>query len=111
MIIVYFNYARDKQPRVMIHNDRNCPDIQQHNKKQQRYYKIDIGNISAELSAIINQTSRYEFAGHSPIQDMWIEIDFNDKKFELAILDYIISILSQRYMPFINSLDTHSPCP
>jgi len=103
MTIVFVNYPN---AYMMVHNDVNCNSIQQHSKKGQRYIRIDMGNISAELQRFSH--GHYTFAANPSENDMWLEIDFNDSTFEHAISEHIRFLLGNRYSPFANiSLSSH----
>jgi len=94
MLKAYINYPN---PHVTAHFDPTCGMIQSQSKEDQRYIQLDIETLSAELLKFNTKEHRF---GTFPHNDMWVEIDFMDRDFELAILRYICKILEQRYQPF-----------
>ena len=94
MMKAYINY---KTPHLTAHYNPNCGCIQSHKKTNQRYFIIDVGSISTELRKF--RTKAYCF-GSYPYNDMWLEIDFQDRDFELAVLTFITKCLRQHYTPF-----------
>lgn len=96
MIKAYINYPN---PHVTAHLNPDCASIQSQKKKDQRYRRINIGTLSSELKKF--QTKEHRF-GTFPHNDMWLEIDFWDQKFELAVLEYICHLLGKVYKPFKN---------
>ena len=94
MIKAYINYPN---PHVTAHLDPNCGNIQSQRKNNQRYCIINSNTISGELKNFRNK--KYLF-GTFPYNDMWLELDFNDQVFELAILEYICRLLGEHYSPF-----------
>ena len=99
MLTVYVNYPN---PHLTIHHDPNCNSIQAMQKQGQRKRKIDGESISSELQAF--RKGEYRFASKQAINDMWIEVDFQDEEFETAVVAYVHRLLAQRYRPFSNAL-------
>ena len=95
MINVYINYPN---PHIKIHADSNCGNIQQHHKQNQKVIKIDRASLSREL--LIFAAGDYKFAPNAELNDMWIEVDLEDKKFECSVIDYIWQLLAKKYSPF-----------
>lgn len=94
---------------ISIHNNPNCSKIRQHQKKQQRYIKIDKSSIATELQNFINKL--YTFGSTAKNNDMWLEIDFDDLVFERNLLDYVIRLISKHYTTFANiQILTHRGC-
>jgi hypothetical protein len=82
----------------MIHRDSDCGNVQAQRKADQRYCRIRIKTIAEELQNF--KDKKYPFAANPERNDMWLEIDFNDQDFEMAVLEYIAGILGQYYSPF-----------
>lgn len=96
MLKAYINYP---EPHVTAHFDLGCGKIQSQNKEDQRYLRIKIDTLSAELNKFKNKEYRF---GTFPYNDMWLEIDFQNHTFELAVLEYINFLLGKKYNPFKN---------
>ena len=96
MLKAYINYP---DPHVTVHFNPNCGNIQSQNKVNQRYHKINIETLSTELKKF--KTKEHRFGAH-PYNDMWVEIDFQDQEFELAVLEYICVLLEKNYGRFKN---------
>lgn len=69
-----------------------------HDSSGRRVVKLTIGNLSDELERFGKKY--YQFASISGKNDIWLLIDFQDKEFEVAILNHIIKLLGQSYTPF-----------
>ena len=95
MIKAYINYPK---PHVTVHHDPNCGTIQVQHKPNQRYLRLNIETISEELLNF--RDKKYPFAATRERNDMWLEIDFHDKVFEMAVLVYICRLLGMYYSPF-----------
>lgn len=103
MLKAYVNYPN---PHITAHRDLSCGSIQKMRKPDQRYVRIYIATISAELKRFSNK--EYTFAAHSGANDMWIEIDFDDPDFETAVLEHIRRSTGRYYSPFSNiAVDYH----
>jgi hypothetical protein len=97
MLTAYINYPN---PHITAHFNPNCGNIRSHRKTNQRYIRLNTATISAELSKF--QTKAYRFAADQQHNDIWLEIDFQDRDFELSVLDYIGKCLGKYYKPFQN---------
>jgi hypothetical protein len=95
MLRVYFNYPN---AQVTVHKDGRCASVQQQRKEGQRRVQLNIRTISNELSKLSEKA--YRFASQAELNDMWLDIDFNDEKFERALVDYVRVLLAQHYKPF-----------
>ena len=114
MLKVYLN---SPGKRVTVHRDPHCSDIQKMHKPHQRYIRINITNIHHELQEFKNvatqagvKNEQYLFQAKPAFfdgiwlkNDMWIEIDFQDEEFEMAVAGYIHRLLGQRYTRFSDS--------
>jgi hypothetical protein len=43
---------------------------------------------------------RYQFGAHREINDMWLEVDFRDTTYALAVIENICKLLAEHYNPF-----------
>jgi hypothetical protein len=91
---------------MSIHHNPGCSRIRPRKKSGQRICKLDPTTISAELQKFRNREHRFASTPH--LNDMWLEIDFQDGVFEMAVLKHIRKLLGQHYKPFANSsLEMH----
>jgi hypothetical protein len=67
-------------------------------KQIQRSVLINTKSISTELQAFA--AKKYTFSATAKRNDMWINIDFADSDFELAVLAYVHRLLGKHYAPF-----------
>ena len=95
MLKAYINYPNS---RATAHFDPNCGAIQAQQKANQRYCRINIEAISEELKNFHDK--KYPFASFQERNDMWLEIEFNNRAFELAVLEYVCNLLGFHYTPF-----------
>ncbi|NQV70768.1 MAG: hypothetical protein HQ498_12150 [Pseudohongiella sp.] len=103
MIDVYVNYPN---PHITIHADSSCGNIQQHHKRSQRVIKITHGSLSRELLKFA--AGDYKFAPNAELNDMWLEVDLEDSKFEHSVVDHIWVLLAKKYSPFRSiKIDEH----
>ena len=103
MLKVYINYPN---PHVTVHSDAECSTIQKQHKQNQRFIRLNVTTISSELKLF--ETKGYQFGAHRKINDMWCEIDFSDKKYELAVIESIRKLLAEHYKPFKRAeIDKH----
>lgn len=105
MLRIYVNYPN---PRVTVHADPSCGYVRMMDKPQQRVVRIDPSTISVEIQRFIGK--QYTFASQPDSNDMWLEIDFNDREFEEAVLWYVHRCLGRHYKPLRDSqIKTHCP--
>ena len=95
MIRAYIYYPL---PKISVHGNDQCGYFQRPGRSWSRFIQIDVSNISTELE--IFRRNHYRFAGKVGLNDMWVEVDFRDYKFEIAVLKYIGILLSRHYKPF-----------
>jgi hypothetical protein len=98
MLSVYLNYPMS---RVSIHRDPDCGFIRVNRKPNQRIRRIDMANISEELRKFRDR--QYPFQSTPEFNDMWLEIDFGDQEFEVAVARYVHRLLSEYHKPFADS--------
>jgi len=101
MMKAYINYP---EPHITAHYDPNCGKVQAHHKFNQRYRRINITTISLELKNFRNK--KHAFSTNTAYNDMWLEIDFNDRDYELAVLNDICRLLGTHYRPFAGKTPT-----
>jgi hypothetical protein len=95
MIKAYINYPN---PHITVHSDPDCPRIKQHHKKDQRVVHLDVTTMASELKCF--EMKRYQFGAHREINDMWLEVDFRDTTYALAVIENIRKLLAEHYAPF-----------
>jgi hypothetical protein len=94
MLKAYVNYPN---PRLTIHTDLSCGDIQKMKKPGQRQVRIDLISASGELQRF--QSKGYPFAANPAGNDMWLEVDFGDADFESAVVGYVQRLIGAHYSP------------
>jgi hypothetical protein len=92
MIKAYINYPN---PHVTVHTNMDCGNIQAQKKDEQRYLRINPLSISDELKNFSDR--KYRFAAYPERNDLWLEIEFQDQAFEMAVLELICRILGKQY--------------
>ena len=95
MLKAYFNYPTG---RTTIHRNSKCGSIQVMNKPNQRVCRIDTHSVSIELQKFNDK--EYKFQSTASLNDMWLEIDFQDETFEMAVLHHIHRVLGKQYKRF-----------
>ncbi len=96
MLRAYINYPN---PHIETHGNSGCATIQQHQKQGQRVVNLELTSLSLELQRFA--TKAYPFAANRELNDMWINVDFADAAFERAVVEYVRTLLSMHYMPFV----------
>jgi hypothetical protein len=94
MLKAYNNYPN---PKVRVHHNRSCAEIQKMGKVAQRVVHIGFRTISAELQRFSNK--EHTFAANPAANDMWLEIEFGDTDFEAAVLAYVHRLIGKHYSP------------
>lgn len=97
MIYAYINYPN---PHMTVHRDPSCKQIMSHLKLDRRVVEINAQNLSNELMKF--KMVEYKFAASREINDLWLRLDFDNYDFEIAVANYLLSLLSKNYSPFIN---------
>lgn len=67
-------------------------------ENRRRFFRFNISSISEELG--IFRRREYYYSSTAGLNDMWIEVDFDNYEFETAVLKYIGYHLSRFYIPF-----------
>jgi len=94
MLRAYVNYPN---PKVRVHHDPLCGEIQKMAKPRQRVVRIDSQSISAELQHF--RAKYYTFAANPAGNDIWLEVDFGDTDFEAAVIAYVHHLIGKHYSP------------
>ncbi|MGA3325806.1 MAG: hypothetical protein ABSF45_15140 [Terriglobia bacterium] len=94
MLKAYVNYPN---PKVTIHRDPSCQSIQKMAKQRQRFVRINPKTISTELQRF--KAKGYAFAANAAGNDMWLEADFGDAAFEVAVVKYVHHLIGEHYAP------------
>jgi hypothetical protein len=103
MLQAYLNYPN---PHVFIHRRGGCPEIGKMTKVGQRRIRIDPAAISHELQQFAAKA--YPFAADRLKNDMWLEVDFGDPDFELAVVEHVRHLVGMHYTPFAAvKVETH----
>ncbi|QRN83031.1 hypothetical protein JR338_11550 [Chloroflexota bacterium] len=92
MIAVYINYPRT---RCSIHVNSSVEEKQRHDKKDQRILKINVFTISSYFEKF--KKLEYRFEPSQEYNDMWLEVDFGDEAFEIAVAKYVLALIAERY--------------
>jgi hypothetical protein len=95
MINVYLNYPNST---ATIHQTSDCPRIHAHHSPNQRLLKLNIETFEHIIRDFIE--GNFTFRAEAELNDAWLEIDFGDLAFEIAIVHYIIFLLGRQYAPF-----------
>jgi len=82
---------------VSTHGNTACARVQQGQKAGQRRLAINPATFAAEHGRLAS--AAYDFGSTAAVNDMWLEIDFGDRDFELAIVAFIQRLLGARYAP------------
>jgi hypothetical protein len=63
-----------------------------------RLVKVSRSTISKELRNF--EHNKYPFGAKRDLNSLWLEVDFGDKSFELAVIRHIRRLLMRHYTPF-----------
>jgi len=103
MTHAYINYPN---PHITVHRQVACRDIGKMGKAGQRRIRIDNASVSHEFGQFTKQA--YRFMADASANDMWLEIEFNDSAFELAVVEHVRLLIAARYSPFsVVSIEAH----
>jgi len=95
MLRAYFNYPN---PHITLHSDTTSKEFQKQNKQNQRLSRITLQSFSTELSRL----NGLKFGSNADENDLWLEIDFGDRRFEIEIYGYVRRLLGGQYSVFTN---------
>ena len=104
MIKAYINYPN---PHMSIHKNPDCQMIQKNHAPNQRIFKIDIHSFANVLMDFVDE--KFVFRTEKGFNDIWLEIDFKNSEFEIAIARYILNLLGNRYSP-LRSINPEIHC-
>ena len=92
-------YERIDYPlsHVTIHRDPDCPHLEERAWARRRKVRLDLATFSAEVRALAQ--GDYRFASKSGRNSLWLQIDFRDQEFELAVALFVQRLLGRRYKP------------
>lgn len=105
MLRAYFNYPN---PHVTVHGAPGCPDVQKMRKQGQRWVRVDARSATEQLLGFAGTS--HKFSATADTNDMWIEVEFGDPAFELAIVEHIRVQFARRYTLF-GRAGTTRHCP
>jgi hypothetical protein len=94
MLTVYINYPN---PKITVHPGQRSAERRKHCKPGQRVIEVNEETISSELTRF--REREYRFNSQSELNDMWIDIDFNDPDFEIAVVSHIRKLIGRHYEP------------
>jgi len=94
MMKVYVNYP---EPKLSIHYNPLCEEVQKRGKSDQRYIRINIDSVSTELRSFANK--KYTFNSNAESNDMWLDIEFDDADFEISVLEYVHRLIGKHCAP------------
>lgn len=95
MLRTYLNYP---DANVSVHWDVSCGQIQKHRKAKQRTCRVDCKTFSEEIQKFA--AGDYTFRSTPVCSDMWLDVDFGDPEFELAVVCHIHGLLGKRFCRF-----------
>ena len=94
MTKAYFNYP---DPHVTLHTHR-CLEVGKHKKITQRHVSVDLTSIASAIQCLSSKSFR--FAAKPSSNDLWLSVDFGDRGFEEAFIEYVRRQFASRYKPF-----------
>lgn len=86
-------YINSPAARGAYHRASTCNEIQKHGKEHQRRLRIDPASFAASMATL----DEMPFRAEAGFNDLWLEIDFNDQAFELAVAEFVVRRLGTRY--------------
>lgn len=100
MMRAYFNYPNRE---IILHADQVCPDGNAPVSSRTRQIDISPANLSQEIQRFINgQVIFSDGMDSRQPRDLWLNLQFNDPQFELALVGYIRRLLGHRYDRFLS---------
>ena len=105
MLNAYVNYPNQ---HIETHAQAGCSSIRLQNKAGQRVVDLEIANLSPELKKFVE--NKYSFAPNAAENDMWLRVEFADPLFERAVVDYIGTLLGQRYKRRFGNVKVRQHC-
>ena len=72
-----------------------------HDKPNRRVIRLTPLTFSKEMADF--EAGEFRFAATSELNDAWIELDFDDSEFEMAVGRHIQRLFGRRYKPLANA--------
>ena len=94
MTSVYINYPN---PHFAVKHDVSAESRMHQSKSNRRLVSFTPLNLSDSLLPFVRQ--QVSFNATSELNDMWLELNFENEGFELAVVKYIQHLLGKRYRP------------
>ena len=105
MIRAFLDYPTS---RVMVHGDHSCTYFDRPLSPDHRLVRLNDATISEELHRF--QEKHYKFASEAEFNIIWIEADFDDFEFEVALIEHMRNVLGKHYKPFRDAqVQVHCP--
>jgi hypothetical protein len=95
MLLAYVNYPN---AHITTHTNPDCPQVRKRRKAYQRTVSVDLASLSEALTDFAS--GRYEFGSRQEANDMWLEVEVGDPRFEREIVGFIQRALGNRHVPF-----------
>ncbi len=95
MLHLYLDYA---VPHVNVHHNPDCPVYCRSPKDPRRISVINPRTISTELDRF--SRDHYRFAPGGDLDFLWLDIDFEDTRFEESVAVYVLWLIARHYSPF-----------
>ena len=95
MINVYVNYPN---ARLTVHTKLSCAEIGKMKKPGQRAETITEASFSTMVPKLASKS--FQFGANAPLNDLWLQIDFDDAEFEQAVAGHLLRQFAKRYNPF-----------
>jgi len=106
MLKAYINYPN---PHFTVHGSASCGEIRKMQRPEQRVVDIDRTSISDLLERFAGK--HYRFAAEAGLNDMWLELSFDDPEFERAVVRHVRHLLGSHYEPLRNAPIKEHECP
>jgi hypothetical protein len=95
MLRAYIDYP---VPTFTCHLSEDCHFFHRPEAPGHRLVKINTQTVSKELQNF--KDGHYRFAAQAGLDSLWLEVDFGDEDFELAVVRHVRTLLMARYSPF-----------
>jgi hypothetical protein len=95
LIYLYMNYPNH---RATIHGNAKCRSIRAARKDKPRISQINSLTLPLELRKFRNK--EYSFSTDVRENDIWLEIDLQDKDIEVAVAKRLLQLAGRHYSPF-----------
>ncbi len=98
MTSVYINYPN---PHFSIEHGVTSLSRIRHEKDDRRLVTFTPHTLSSALLPFIN--AEVQFGASQAVNDMWLDLDFGNQEFEIALVKYIQTLLGRRYRPLADA--------